>query len=869
MIEVKNITKVYGRGKKKVVALDNVSFTLPDSGMIFVVGKSGCGKSTLLNMIGGCDKLTAGDIVMDGNAFSSFRERDYDNFRDDYVGFIFQDYCLLEGLTVEQNVSLALELKDERDDEAVKDALEKVGLTDCAARRPDELSGGQKQRVAIARTLVKKPKLILADEPTGNLDEMSSTIILDILKELSATTLVVIVSHDRPDAEKYADRILELSDGKIVGDISRNPTAEDISFVGQDIVIQKGTVFTDEQLDSINERLSAGGARLKQADEKFLPTVPPEPSEQKQGFSSHRMSLRGRKTLFKMFAKKRVIGTVVTAFCIIFLIVVMGVCQLFTKFSPDAEIERLLAQEDASDAFIMQKGYKANEYASAVSNDFMVRVTDKDIAAFRETGYTGEIYPLYNVSVISHDYEPAMWDIESYKIPSDKANYSKFFCGAALGVLVTNEDFLTRVYGKDGKLALLSGTLETKDDAVIVTDYFADSFLNYNPSHSSLTDDPYQKLTTGKVIFNRYRVAGVVDTGYKERYKDLMQNILDGKTKDLDPEAYAALLAELNSTLNVAYSFNSDFIEAYLSDAEITREIHLGTLIVSDGTHSAETNKFCAYAKALKQGDVCISKSLYADLMQIRVNDIDKNEAIGKKLTLTGYERITQGEAPNYTIEVTIADIIDNDLYSCDFYFAKEELRLAMRYSTFSYALYFDDLSNITELYDAGTEMNYVIRSPLVTAIYSVSRAALVFKDMFKFIVGIMLLIIVLMLVALGVGSVKKNMYEIAVVRALGGKAGDLASMFLLQMFLVGIFVCIFSVAGLAIGANLCNSLLGEGFVIFAKNSLMSKLHVITFDWTTALIDAAIVLALTVIAAVVPFVIMRRAKPREIIRAKE
>lgn len=870
MIEVKNITKIYGRGKKRVVALDNVSFVLPDKGMVFVVGKSGCGKSTLLNIIGGCDKLSAGDIVMDGNSFSAFRERDFDNFRNDYVGFVFQDYCLLDGLTVWQNIALALQLKGERDDNVVRDALDKVRLADCADRRPDELSGGQKQRVAIARTLVKSPKLILADEPTGNLDEKSSRIILDILKELSQNVLVVIVSHNRPDAERYADRIIELSDGKIVGDVSRNKEAKDVSFDGSAIVIQKGTTLSEQQLADINEKLRKGGVCIQQTDAKFLPTAPPAPTSEKRDFPSHRLSLQGARTLFGMFAKKRVVSTLFTAISIIIFVVIMGICQLFTQFSPDAEIARLLAQESKSDALIMQKGYKTNEFATNVSTDRMVRARDDDIAAFRATGYKGGIYPLYNVSVMAFSLEPAVWDVEGYHVPSDALNYEKFYCGSALGVLVTNEDYLARIYGADGKLTLLSGTLETKEDEIIVTDYFADSILASNLSFTSVTPDKYAKITTGEILFERYRVAGVIATGYKQRYRELLDAMISGgSTKNLFTDAYSRLRDELNSTLNIAYSFNPDFAEAYLTDDGITRAVYYGTYLVSDGTNYVESCNYCYPSKDLKPGEVIMSRTLYAQLMQIDESQVDDAEATGKKITLTRYENVPQGEAPDYTMQVTIAGLMKKETWTGDFRFAQPEYMQAMKFGSIPYALYFDDLSNITALYDKSAELNFVVKSPLVSAIYTVARAAFVFKDMFKFIVGIMLLIIVLALIAFGVGSVRKNMYEIAVVRALGGKAGDLAGMFVLQMFIVSIVVCVASVVGLAIGAKLCNSLLGDGFVKFAHNSLMSQLHIVAFDWGTALIDAGIILLLTVIAAVVPFAIMRRAKPREIIRAKE
>ncbi len=874
MIEVKNITKIYGRGKKRVVALDNVSFVLPDSGMIFVVGKSGCGKSTMLNMIGGCDKLTAGDIVMDGNKFSAFGERDYDNFRNDYVGFVFQDYCLLEGLSVRQNVELALQLKGEQDGSAVDDALAKVGLADCADRRPDELSGGQKQRVAIARTLVKKPKLILADEPTGNLDEKSSAIILDILKELSATALVVIVSHNRPDAERYADRIIELSDGHIVGDMSRNQAAADISFDGQDIVIQKGTVFSDEQLDQVNKRISVGGVRLKQADVKFLPTVaPPITDKSGNGFEPHTLSFSGRKTLFAMFAKKRIISMVFTSLIVVFIIAVMGVCQFFTQFSADEEIARIVAQSEEDKTFILQKGHKTSAINTTLITSPFTDVTDADIEAFRSTGYDGGIYPLYNISLMTHTRgSNLIWSIEGYSMPGDQDNYANFYCGSGLGVLVTNEQFLTNIYGKeDGKLKLLSGTLETAGPKIIFTDYLADSILSYEPTYRAGGSDPYATLTNGAMHLGHFRVAGVIDTGYKQRYADLIEKFTNGTfSVKNDADSYEKLLKELNSTLNIGYSFNPDFYQEYASDEECPRSVYYGTMEIRCGEHVVTNNSYSYRDDALAPDEILINRAVYAELMGISESETDESKAIGTKLTLSRY-RFVRGEndLPDYTLEVTIAGFRENVNGVGGFDCSPEIYRQLKKFGNAPYALYFDNLSKAVELYDKGTELDYVVKNPLVSALYTVSRSALVFTDVFQFIGIVLLALAALMLAGFGAGSIRKNMYEIAVIRALGGKTKDLTRMFLLQMIFVSIVVCVLSVGAMAAGAGLCNSMLADGFVKLANNVFMRQLNVITFHWQTALIDAAAVLVLTAVAAVVPFVIMRRAKPREIIRAKE
>ena len=263
MLEIKNLTKVYKtKNGAETVALAGVSLKFGERGMVFLLGKSGSGKSTLLNLCGGLDSPDSGEVIIKGRSSRDFSQSDFDSYRNTFVGFVFQEYNILNEFTVEENIALALELQGKsKNSERVREILEQVELQDFAKRKPNTLSGGQKQRVAIARALVKNPEIIMADEPTGALDSETGRQVFETLKKLSADKLVIVVSHDREFAALYGDRIIELKDGKVISDVTKTVTAaecagENVSFLGDDaIAVKSGQKLSESDVERINEFL--------------------------------------------------------------------------------------------------------------------------------------------------------------------------------------------------------------------------------------------------------------------------------------------------------------------------------------------------------------------------------------------------------------------------------------------------------------------------------------------------------------------------------------------------------------------------------------------------------------------------------------
>lgn len=317
MLKLNNVSKTYlSKGKQKVDALKDVNLEIKDSGLVFILGKSGSGKSTLLNILGGIDGATSGEIFVDGHSFADFKQTDYDNYRNRYVGFVFQEFNLLSDFDVAGNVALALKLSGEKNiSDKVTSALQSVGLSaDYLTRKTDELSGGEKQRVAIARAIVKDSKLILADEPTGNLDSGTGESIWNILKDLSKTKLVIVVTHDRESAEKYGDRIIEIADGRIISD-------------------------SGEQTAS---------------------------KEQAQGFSSQKKSLSNA-VCFRMGfnnLSQRKVKTVSVVLLAIFTIFVILLTQVLLCFSTEKTIAKLVLDNDIEHIVITQGKVRNSDFGS-------------------------------------------------------------------------------------------------------------------------------------------------------------------------------------------------------------------------------------------------------------------------------------------------------------------------------------------------------------------------------------------------------------------------------------------------------------------------------------------------------------------------
>ncbi len=886
MITVHNLTKIYKDKKLSVVALDNVSFTLSDAGMVFIVGKSGSGKSTLLNLLGGLDEATSGDISVDGLEFSEMKsERSFDGYRAGYLGFVFQDFHLIDKLTVAQNVGFALDLKGEADDARVSDTLRKVGLEGFEKRYPAEMSGGQQQRVAIARAIIKDPRLILADEPTGNLDTVTSKQILDLLKELSKDRLVVVVSHSMDAANTYADRIIELGEGRIVRDVTRVDGEAQPLIEGDVITLPDGRL-DDEQLRLVNDAVKRGDAIITRCRERFEPTLPTTHSIKKGNLAAYakkpHMSFKGTARLGFRFLSvpSLIVAVLVTALTVM----MFAVCLEMYMFDGNAIFSDNAVNTNG--ITILQKDMTAPGALESIALNKIYRVQDGDEDAFRELGYDGNIFKLYNMAV-SNGGELYSGILKGEMKRQDKL-YGTIYADETLGVLVTNTDYLKKQFGE---IEVLAGALDAEPYGIIITDYFADSMLKANPT--LVTADGYGALLgIDKHQYSyKYYINAVIKTDYKQRHAKLfdMYNDLfkDGLLSERDKttlatsDEYAAFLTDAQTRLNIAYSINEDYIKATRKSPNEVRNVAYifnanifeggganGTLLMSsfNGGATLAGSKENGTPK-LNKGEAYLSRNFYNQLFGTHITSEDDSEFEQKTITIVDYEPSDIfKQTPISTLTLTVTATWGEYGYM---YISDDDFDYLRERDVFAYSLVFDSTTGIENVLDGASSLGYVPNAGVYSDLLLVARVMKVYSDLFLALSLILLGVGLVMLIAFAFRSVRSRVHEIGVMRSLGAGSSSVAGIFLLQMLFAGVVVCLVTVIGQAGLITVVNGLVTAGLASFMHNGSFRNMVLIRFNGAMMAISLAAVVAITMLSVVIPLIKLSRIKPMQILRKKD
>lgn len=515
MLELRNLTKVYKTKSEDVFALNNVNLSFGETGMIFITGKSGSGKTTLLNVIGGLDSFNEGDLLIKGKSFSQFKQSDFDNYRNTFIGFVFQEYNLLEEMTVEKNISLAIELQGQRrrDVERINDILKRVDLEGMNDRHPSELSGGQKQRVAIARALIKNPQIILTDEPTGALDTNSGIQVMDLLMELSRERLVIIVSHNMELARTYADRIIEMKDGSIQKDytLTRGEESDKLHIKELDdkVIVKRGAKLEEEDLKLLQQSVEhEKDVEIVDKSNFYIEReTEVEPKQYEEGAAKFIKGNLGLGNTLKMGFSNLKIKPLRLIITILLCAIAFSVFGLFDALTinDDSRLTTNTLKNTNVPCLVMTSTYledNGDENRFSLSQGLIDELNSDTDMTFKG---------VYNISSIRPD------EVRT------AANISKYYLTAKMsGVIeVEGEDELSNL-----GLKMAAGRLPSAYDEIAIPEYYAMCIINYGYSYEGfvineqnckditpadlIDDDNPLVITLNKT---QYKIVGIVDAG--------------------------------------------------------------------------------------------------------------------------------------------------------------------------------------------------------------------------------------------------------------------------------------------------------------------------------------------------------------------
>lgn len=574
MLEVKGLSKIY-KSKKgaPVTALDDVTLTFPEKGMVFLLGKSGSGKSTLLNVCGGLDSPTSGEIIVKGRSSKNFTQSDFDSYRNTFIGFIFQEYNILNEFTVEDNIALALELQNKpKDKAAIEKLLSDVDLIGYARRKPNTLSGGQKQRIAIARALIKNPEIIMADEPSGALDSATGKQVFETLKKLSLDKLVIVVSHDRDFAEQYGDRIIELKDGKVISDVSKTQENEvaltkNISSMGDILSIKQGASLDDNDFEQIksflksanNDVIITSGEKqveeFKKANrinddgerEVFRTTKPQESKEYRpedSRFIRSRLPLRHAIKIGLSGLKSKPVRLFFTIFLCTCAFIMFALLSTLSLYNSESTFKETLQNKDknvvkVSKEFATQTTWYYNgEEESSYTGFSKAEFTADEIEKLKSV-YGNDLFSAVSVSV-------------DYNVRTTNSKYYKNQI-AAIGVLSESNSLYQTI----------NGAYPTADNEILISSYMANVLYacqTYDASGNTVTLTSADDAIGRVLIINNtsYKITGIFDSGaISPEYDMLKENSDQADTYRLEN----ALYSELSDGLHLVAFVNENTLK--------------------------------------------------------------------------------------------------------------------------------------------------------------------------------------------------------------------------------------------------------------------------------------------------------------------
>ena len=838
MLETRNLSKIYKPKKGvPVTALNKVSLIFPEKGMVFLLGKSGSGKSTLLNLLGGLDKYNEGEIIIKGVSSKDFKQKHFDSYRNTYLGFIFQEYNILDEFTVGANIALALELQGKKaTDEEINRILGEVDLAGYGSRKPNELSGGQKQRVAIARALVKNPEIIMADEPTGALDSVTGAQVLSTLKKLSKQKLIIVVSHDREFAEQYADRIIELADGCVISDVeidnSNDAENAGLVFDNETITVPKDYRLTEQDRIDINEYIKglSDGAVLKVGNRSGKRFVNTDTAKIKKQSSEGFHLIKSRlpiKNAFKIGAnglKYKKFRLVVTVFLSCIAFGLFGLSDTFGAYNHVKTCTNSLYDSNIDYVAVNKSVKIKTEDKQEYWRDWGYSVSDSDLTKFCE-----------NTGVKMHGvYSPINGDLNfSYNVDteieltkSDFHIYRQYFNG----FIEVNDDLLEE-FGYElvaGKIP--DGNLNELAISRYVFEVFKKSSYTDGSTYTAKDGSKhlvYQGINEYGDILNKkiklngneYTVVGIVDTKISlSRYESLIEekSYQSNSEQLIDHILYQEFCSMCDSSLACAAMVGEGGIEKVKSQMPNIYDITNGYLWFYSDNMSVDPNYLTTLSEYNSDDIVWLDgkraslsdKEIIVTEQSAPVYDVTDYATALKNITaldLVGYSYGT-GEQINengYKIVGYIPSNEKTEILSSAVIVSDRVFNMFSSKDSGDYSFAVGSMPK--EKKDIGTLVAHCyneekgVKYPIQSAVtYELDSLNEVFKELAKVFlyIGIGFALFAAIMLANFIGtSISYKKQEIGILRAIGSRSSDVFRIFFAESFIIAMINFVLSTA--------------------------------------------------------------------------
>lgn len=901
MLETRELCKIYKPKKGvPVTALNKISLKFPEKGMVFLLGKSGSGKSTLLNLLGGLDKYDDGEIIIKGVSSKDFKQEYFDSYRNTYVGFIFQEYNILDEFTVGANIALALQLQGKKPaDEEINNILKQVDLDGYGNRKPNELSGGQKQRVAIARALVKNPEIIMADEPTGALDSNTGRQVFDTLKKLSKDKLVIIVSHDREFSELYADRIIELSDGNVISDVEvenseeQEKVQDNLAFENEIISVKEGYHLTEEDRIAINDyidTLGTEGAKIKlfgsRRRKKFVNTDESKIKEQDSKNFKLIKSKLPMKSAFKIGVsglKHKKIRLVITILLSCIAFGLFGLSDTITSYNHVDVCTNSIIDSNL-DYLSIGKAVKVYYNSNNKDNYYFEsgrKLTEADVKKIEEKFGNNFIRVVTPVNG-TLDFETQIDN--SVKLTETEVNiYSTAFSGFGE---------ITKEYLDSQGYKLLAGQLpDGSKDEIAISEYiyetfhlakYADKTEGENATFENI--NKYSDIIGKKININNkeYTITGVIDTKFSlDRYKGLTEKKQGATTTDqiidyaLANEFYYASQYSLSNIALVGEGFNEKFLKEQPVIAEL-QDVYLWAYSDNSSINANFIAKLEDIDKdaiqwidgektSLGEDEIVVSEDAVYNIY----NDSEGTKDMMKeKYQISLFDRINgiDETIDGYKIVGYIPSDYKNGKYNQTIIASDQLYNKCVLYENGIYSFIISkmpaDKNEIKDIikycYDTTGESRYDVNSSVTYELDTVNSGLKAVSKVF-FYVGLGFAIFsAIMLANFIATSISYKKQEIGILRAIGSRSNDVFRIFFSESFVIAMINFVLSAVGVGVVTAVVNS--------FLRNRVGILVTVLSFGVRQVALIFVVSIAIAFVASFIPVKKIASKRPIDAIR---